>query len=1318
MVNNDKTVLDPDATVPEGGKTVLDSAATVLETGAETVPDGGTTMLEAALSDAAVQTGPPVSNAAIQKGSTILDTYRVESDAIEGGMGSVWRVHHTGWNVDLAMKRPQAKCFSTEKSKADFIHECEAWINLGLHPNIVSCYYVREISGTPSIFSEWMDGGSLESAIQKGTLYEGAEAAQKERLLDIAIQFARGLHYAHEAGLIHQDVKPDNVLLTKEGEAKVADFGLARARAVLTALEGDVTMNENADGGKTMLSPSGGYTPAYCSMEQMDGRELTRRTDIYSWAVSVMEMYLGSRPWANGVVAGLGCRSYFENTRISLPEALKELLTQCLDSEPENRPHDFEEIEVKLHKIYEAETGGAYPRPAPKAAADTADSLNNRALSFLDLGKDEEAEACWGRALSADAMHPLANYNLNLFLWENARIDGETAVMRMQNAGASEERLNKINGRYEPQLSCSALLSDFNAYAQSLAVISDDGSYFACSRKTDRQVLMVEVRSTADGALLSSVSTNGGDALHQIAFLPGGPAEIVYSTDTVERLTLWNWETGATFCQYEAPTAFKTITQGRGPYARQIQQPVDENTFDDFTVMPSKKQVLAISRNKGLRLWPLEPDKPMRQIACFTGGTALALTADGGRAFVARGQGIEAYDVASGRLEFQLSCTFQSAAVGVVTKISLTPDGRRLIAVAEAIEIWDIGTQKRVMRIPMTGGRFGTRMPLYKTICLSPDGRSILAAINEDAWLFRARDGMLLHHFPAEYPSGKAGALGTSGKAWRLTAAAFSTDGDILLLREIGSVHIYRGIDCQKEFHWELGRVETVDQRMQQESRFDQLLRQAGIALERSDIQSALDVLEEAGCVSGMEENDALFDLWRQAGKFCCIEGVRRVGKPLDLPGNDSFALRFLPDGTLAAFNAGQISCWDLSARRIEREFSRKIGSSDGNPEHGMDYRSQPLHPAGVCAQFDWETRSDANGTSNVSILEVFDAKTGARICAYAQDFCRYESSAVVVSPCGEYAYRLTATKNETEQRDNGWRMCECVNTFFKYALRTGKCERQTTILKELRRGDHYVKINSLSVSPDGGLLAVLLEENTVVLLDAHSGETVSTLPVVGGRWARFLPGGKRLLLVDARGQYRILWLDTRQCEASFALVAAGENSVGEEYLDVSPDGCYVGMVQAVGELHIARVFYHYRFPGWRDDDERLHPYLSVFLHQHPDWTDADFDALIDTLQSNGLGFLRPDSVRKHLSVLKSPEKPLLEWLWEQHPNGEPKAVRRQIARQAPLPAGVPRMGPAMPPISPPRGFVVPQPPKRETPVPEQKPDKKRGLLGLLGKKK
>ena len=178
-----------------------------------------------------------ISNESITKGTSLIDTYEVVSDAIKGGMGNVWKVHHNGWNTDLAMKRPQPKFFAegSEKRKEAFIHECESWINLGLHPNIVSCYYVRDISGVPTIFSEWMENGSLKNRIDDGTLYEGTEKEVQARLLDIAIQFARGLHYAHESKdhLIHQDVKPDNLLLTKNWEAKVADFGLAKARTQL-----------------------------------------------------------------------------------------------------------------------------------------------------------------------------------------------------------------------------------------------------------------------------------------------------------------------------------------------------------------------------------------------------------------------------------------------------------------------------------------------------------------------------------------------------------------------------------------------------------------------------------------------------------------------------------------------------------------------------------------------------------------------------------------------------------------------------------------------------------------------------------------------------------------------------------------------------------------------------------------------------------------------------------------------------------------------------------------------------------------------------
>ena len=209
-----------------------------------------------------------ISNERIRKDDEILETYRVEDDAIHGGMGSVWRVHHKSWNTDLAMKRPQPRFFAegSERRKAAFIAECEHWIDLGLHPGIVSCYYVREIGGVPTVFSEWMDGGSLKDAIRTGRLYDGTETEVQERILDIAIQAARGLRYSHERGLIHQDIKPGNLLLSKDWEAKVADFGLAKAYS-------------DPDKGKTSGSFAG-YTPEYCPEEQANGEEPASWMDV------------------------------------------------------------------------------------------------------------------------------------------------------------------------------------------------------------------------------------------------------------------------------------------------------------------------------------------------------------------------------------------------------------------------------------------------------------------------------------------------------------------------------------------------------------------------------------------------------------------------------------------------------------------------------------------------------------------------------------------------------------------------------------------------------------------------------------------------------------------------------------------------------------------------------------------------------------------------------------------------------------------------------------------------------------------------------
>ena len=382
-----ETVYDADAPSFEDGETVYDADAPSYEDG-ETVYDADAPSYE----DGETVYDADVSSAGDDETGSV---YRIESDPIIGGMGRVWKVHHKDWDVDLAMKRPRAEYFKSDKQKEDFIGECEAWINLGVHPNIVACYYVREMDGVPTIFSEWMENGSLAERISDKTLYSGSQEAVGERLLDIAIQFAEGLHYAHRSLLVHRDVKPANLLLTNDWDARVADFGIAQL------------------GGKKASERA--MTPAYCSPEQAAGKKLSRKTDIYSWAVSVLEMYLGYRPWQHGTIAGTECRHYFDMAKIAMPEKLRALLEKCLENEAKNRPRDFATVIKELKSVYKDVTGRAYPRPAAKVSAESADKLNNRALSYLDLDRESEAEDLWIKAALLEPAHTQTLFNRCLY---------------------------------------------------------------------------------------------------------------------------------------------------------------------------------------------------------------------------------------------------------------------------------------------------------------------------------------------------------------------------------------------------------------------------------------------------------------------------------------------------------------------------------------------------------------------------------------------------------------------------------------------------------------------------------------------------------------------------------------------------------------------------------------------------------------------------------------------------------------------------------------------------------------------------------------
>ncbi len=365
-----------------------------------------------------------------QVGDVVLDLYEVKEVFTGGGMGLVYRVHHRGWDMDLAVKSPRPEFFQHPQQVENFEREAETWVNLGLHPHTVSCYYVRRLGGIPRIFAEFIEGGSLADWIRSRRLYEGGSDIVLERILDIAIQFAWGLHYAHEQGLIHQDVKPGNVLMDTDGTAKVTDFGLAKARAI--AGRTPISSTE-----QSIFVTSGGMTPAYCSPEQANGKPLSRKTDIWSWGISIFEMFVGEPPCRHGgqlaaeVFGSYLDTSVEEDAMPLLPKPLAHLLNDCFQSDPKRRPQDLYQLTERLKTVFRQLIGTNYPRIEARPVNLLADGLNNRGVSMVDLRKHVEAEKCFREALTSYPGHPQATYNLGLLQWRSAQTSDRDVLHRL-----------------------------------------------------------------------------------------------------------------------------------------------------------------------------------------------------------------------------------------------------------------------------------------------------------------------------------------------------------------------------------------------------------------------------------------------------------------------------------------------------------------------------------------------------------------------------------------------------------------------------------------------------------------------------------------------------------------------------------------------------------------------------------------------------------------------------------------------------------------------------------------------------------------------
>jgi eukaryotic-like serine/threonine-protein kinase len=280
---------------------------------------------------------------------TTIGTYRLDRQLGEGGMGTVYRATDTKLNRAVAIKFVSAD-MADASARRRFQREAQLASSLN-HPHILTVYDAGELEGRQYLVSELVDGGTLRD-------WSNASPRSWQDVVELVIGLADGLATAHEAGILHRDVKPENVLITKTGYAKLADFGLAKLRESPSLLANAPTET------RTRLGAIVG-TVAYMSPEQASGEPVDARSDVFSFAVVLYELLAGRRPFRGptdlDVLHAIAHRSA-DPLPESIPLPLRELIERALQKDPAQRVQTMREVVADLRRL--VRQSGTTPMPA------------------------------------------------------------------------------------------------------------------------------------------------------------------------------------------------------------------------------------------------------------------------------------------------------------------------------------------------------------------------------------------------------------------------------------------------------------------------------------------------------------------------------------------------------------------------------------------------------------------------------------------------------------------------------------------------------------------------------------------------------------------------------------------------------------------------------------------------------------------------------------------------------------------------------------------------------------------------------------------
>jgi non-specific serine/threonine protein kinase len=267
----------------------------------------------------------------LTKGNTIAGRYEIIEGLGEGGMGRVYRVQDTKVNEEVALKLIKAEIAADKKIIERFKGELKTARKIR-HKNVCGMYDLGEEKGLHFIIMEYVSGENLKSLIRR------EKRLDIEMIISIAKQVCEGLSEAHRMGVVHRDLKPSNIMIDKEGNARIMDFGIARSLRTKGITDAGVIIG----------------TPDYMSPEQVVGKDIDQRSDIYSLGVILYEMITGQVPFVGDTPLSVAYQHKHEppqdprTINDQIDEILSHLVLKCLEKDKENRFQSAEEVLLAL----------------------------------------------------------------------------------------------------------------------------------------------------------------------------------------------------------------------------------------------------------------------------------------------------------------------------------------------------------------------------------------------------------------------------------------------------------------------------------------------------------------------------------------------------------------------------------------------------------------------------------------------------------------------------------------------------------------------------------------------------------------------------------------------------------------------------------------------------------------------------------------------------------------------------------------------------------------------------------------------------------